>query len=155
MIDATPLSTATELELREYKAPWPKTRAELDAILDALLAREHDYGTCVYAMAIAAEAAFNLLAHNLGVTGFQASAASLDIARRIRSINGPFGIFKLEEMLFPQYDMPEKFAEWINSEDSKTWLRDEARKKLEEQHASELKAHPSVVTHWQKLADLS
>jgi hypothetical protein len=85
------LGQMTEEQLREFKTPWPQSIEELNDIIQALVERQHDYGTCVYAMSIAAVAAYNFVAHKLGTTGFQAGCADLDIVRRNRSLKGPFG----------------------------------------------------------------
>jgi len=75
----------TEKEMREAKEPWPYTEQQLTEYIASLVDRQHDYGTCVYAMSLAAAAAFNYVAHKLGVTGFQSSCADLDFIRRTRS----------------------------------------------------------------------
>lgn len=137
-----------EKTMRETEAPRPETVAELAAYITSLTDRPHDYGTCVYAMSLAATAAFNHVAHRLGVTGFQAGCADLDILRRTRSMEGPFILLKGEDMLYPQYDLHEKLrtamAEWG------AWAGGEARKKLAESKRENV--HPDVWTHWERLA---
>lgn len=137
----------TEKQMREEKCPTPKTIEELDAYIKSLVEQKHDYGTCVYAMSLAATAAFNHVASKLGVTGFQASCADLDILRRTRSMDCPFIILKADDMLYPQYDLPSKLneamAEW------QEWAADEAKKKMLEKDKF---AHPDVLAHWKKLA---
>jgi hypothetical protein len=138
----------TEREMRAEKAPSPETREKLAEYIDSLVEREHDYGTCVYAMSLAATAAFNYVALKLGVTGFQASCADLDVLRRTRNMEGPFILFKAEDALYPQYDLPERLRtamyEW------RDWLAEQARLKLSESRP--VKAHPNVLAHWRKLA---
>lgn len=139
-------SATTEAEMRAAADPWPYTREQLLQYIDSLTERSHDYGTCVYAMSLAALAAFNFVARKLGVTGFQSSCADLDFLRRNRNIAGPFIILKADDALYPQSDPLEKFlearAQW------RPWLAEEAKKKLaESEHA-----HPNVVAHWKKLA---
>lgn len=139
----------TEQQLRDAADPWPHTEDELLAQLRALVDRPHDYGTCCYAMSIAAVAAFNYVAHRLGTTGFQASAAHLDFIRRSR--NHKFGtvIQDLGVILFPQYCDSHRFPHWDELLDREPQLAEqivaEARRNLE----SDAKlAHPSVVAHW-------
>jgi len=139
-----------EAEMRERPSPWPKTREELHATIDALIDGEHDYGTCVYAMSLAAVAAYNFVAHELGATGFQASCADLDILRRNRSIDGPFALIKGEDMLYPQYDIEAKVREYLSG--WQEWASKEAKKKLAD--PTTIGAAPSVIAHWQKLAAL-
>lgn len=95
----------TEIELKEAKVPWLKTKEELIDYIDKLVEQEHNYGTCVYAMSMAAVAAFNYVASKLIVTGFQASCAELDILRRIRNLEGSFMITDASKLLYPQYDV--------------------------------------------------
>jgi hypothetical protein len=72
----------TESELFAEDVPWPYTKEQLIEYVESLVNKQYDYGTCVYAMSMAAEAAFNYVSHRLGVTGFQASCADLDFLRR-------------------------------------------------------------------------
>jgi len=136
----------TEAEMREAPAASPKTIGELSDCIQSLVKQEHDYGTCVYAMSLAATAAFNYVASQLGVTGFQASCADLDIVRRTRSIKGPFMLIDGEKMLYPQYDLHAILSEAMNG--WKEWAAKEAVKKL----AETTSAHPDVVAHWKSLA---
>lgn len=137
---------ATEKEMRDSKVPRIETSVQLSAYIAALADRPHDYGTCVYAMSLAAVAAFNYISHKLGVTGFQASCADLDILRRTRHMEGPFMILKAEDLLYPQYDLREKVEEFIDK--NRDWCAEEARKKLAEGGT----AHPNVRAHWESLA---
>lgn len=139
----------SEAELRAVKEPWPKTISELDEYVESLVKREHDYGTCVYAMSLAATAAFHYVAGQLGVTGFQASCADLDILRRTRMLDGPFIILKAEDMLYPQYDLVGKLREAMG--EWQEWAAEQAQKKIAE-HAEENGVHPEVMAHWKKLA---
>jgi hypothetical protein len=139
----------TELEMRNTKAASPDTVAELTEYIESLLAMNHDYGTCVYAMSLAAVAAFNLVAGKLGVTGFQAGMADLDILRRTRGMDGPFLIIKGEDMLYPQYDLHGKLAEALK--EWQPWASEQAKKKL----AESPNAHEAVIQRWQDLAALT
>ena len=132
--------------MREEKAPTPNTVDELNEYVRSLVEREHDYGTCVYAMSLAATAAFNHVASKLGVTGFQASCADLDVLRRTRDMDGPFIILKAEDMLYPQYDVPGKLREAMASWQG--WLAEQAALKMKDAKT----AHPEVAAHWEKLA---
>lgn len=137
--------TMTEAEMREHTVPTFNTTKELHTYIDALIDRPHDYGSSAYAMSLAATAAFNYVASKLGVTGFQASCADLDILRRTRGIKGSFIILKAEDLLYPQYDLHAKLEKWIGEQ--RKWLRDEAKKKLDGSHGV-----ASVRAHWKKLA---
>jgi hypothetical protein len=136
----------TESEMRAEQAPWPKSAEELSAYIASLVDREHDYGTCVYAMSLAAVAAYQYVCGKLGTTGFQAGCADLDILRRTRSIEGPFMIVTLEGALYPQSDTLRKVQSFI--EKNRKWLAEEARKRIDERGT----VHPNVLAHWMQLA---
>ena len=137
----------TEKTMRDETVPTPETVDELAAYVRSLVDGQHDYGTCVYAMSMAATAAFNHVAKALGVTGFQASCADMDILRRTRRLEGPFMLIDGEKALYPQYDLPQKLAEFLV--DIKPWLAKQAAKKLAEAPG----AHPNVYAHWRQLAE--
>src|SRR5690606_28183360 len=94
---------ATEVELRDAEVPWLKDPDDLAAYIASLVERPHDYGTCVYAMSMAATAAFNYVAGRLGASGFQASCADMDILRRTRSLKNGFCLVDYDGILYPQY----------------------------------------------------
>lgn len=137
---------STEAEMRDADVPWPKTEAQLAEYIDSLAKRQHDYGTCVYAASMAATAAFHYICGTLGMTGFQAGCADLDILRRTRLIKGPFMLIKGEDALYPQYDLIGRLEESLD--EWKPWLKEEAEKRLRETSM----AHPDVLAHWNKLA---
>lgn len=141
-------TSSTEKEMRDADVPWPKTKEQLTEYIESLASRQHDYGTCVYAMSMAATAAFNYIAGQLGVTGFQSSMADLDILRRTRHLKGPFMIVNGEDALYPQYDIVERVEKAL--EEWKPWLKEEAEKKL----ADTSHAHPNVLAHWKSLAEV-
>lgn len=140
----------TEQEMRDTEVPRANTIAELSDYIESLVQQQHDYGTCVYAMSMAATAAFNYVARRLNVTGFQASCADMDVLRRTRRIKGPFMLVNANMMLYPQYsierDVREAVNEWM------PWAADEARKLLaqDNEHTS-----PKVIKHWKMLAALA
>lgn len=118
----------SETEMRDSEAITPQTQQELSEYIDGLVSRPHEYGTCVYAMSLAATAAFNFVAHKLGVTGFQASCADMDFIRRTRNISGPFMLLQISDTLYSATRLQERVSEAIR--DSSKWLQEEARKKL-------------------------
>lgn len=142
-------TATTEQEMRDERVQTPASIKELSEYIESLTERDHDYGTCVYAMSMAATAAFNHVASKLGVTGFQASCADLDVIRRTRMIKGPFLLLKAEDMIYPQYDLEERLRESMES--WKGWLAEDAKRKLQE-HPDGAGVHPNVRAHWEKLA---
>lgn len=137
----------TEEEMRAAKVPWPYTTRQLVQYIDSLVEREHDYGTCVYAMSMAAVAAFYYVSHRLGVTGFQASCADLDIIRRTRHLKGPFMIIDADKMLYPQYnivgEVMKALKEW------RPWAKKRAKELLADDGRS---AADEVYDRWKRLA---
>lgn len=138
----------TEEGLRDFAAPKPKSPEELANFVAALLDIRHDYGTCVYAMSLAACAAYNLVAGKLGVTGFQASCADMDILARNRGYKRGFMILDAENLLYPQYDLVGKAADWV--ERTREQLRPAAAEMLKSHKPDSV--HPGVWAHWEALA---
>lgn len=139
----------SEKQMRETEAAHPKNQKELIKEIARVVEMEHDYGTCVYAMSLASVATFNYVAHRLGVTGFQASCADLDILRRTRMMNGSFILLKAEDLLYPQYDLHKRLDEAIAG--WRPWLKKEA-KKLLAKNRKKGSCAPSVRFHLQRLA---
>lgn len=139
----------TEADMRDAKAPWPLTKEQLTEYIESLANRkDHSYGTCVYAVSLAATATFNYMAGQLGITGFQSGCADFDILRRTRHMDGPFILLKGEDALYPQYDLPAKLENAM--EEWKPWLKEQAEIKLRGSHEH---THPSVLAHWKELAE--
>lgn len=140
----------TEQQMREEKAPTPETGEALAEYVASLVDREHDYGTCVYAMSLAAAAAFNHVAHKLGVTGFQASCADLDFLRRVRGLEGPFMVVDSKKMLYPQYDL---LGDVVRASEAwLPWAAGEARRLLADSDRAFVAER--VWKHWEKLAEM-
>lgn len=133
--------------MREMKAPTFDSATELADYIRTLTDRPHDYGTCVYAMSLAAAAAFKHVAHKLGVTGFQASCADLDILRQTRGFE--WGrLLNFHDLLYPQYRG--RFPAWDQLlEENREKLAEEAAKLLADRGDS---ARPDVRAHWAMLA---
>jgi hypothetical protein len=143
------LKTADELGLQAIEVMWPKDREELDATIKVLEERDHDYGTCVYAMSIAALAAYYYMSMQLDVTGFQASCASMDALKRTRGMNSGFRIIDYEQYLYPQYNTLQEVAE-----QRREFLQGvEAKKYVMEKLAYNPDAHPDVLAHWKAILD--
>lgn len=136
----------TEHQLREEEVITPKSVKELTKYINDLVKQKHDYGTCVYAMSMAATAAFNYVSSELGVSGFQASCADMDFIRRSRGIKGPFMIVDLYDELYESGRTVQKVKEAVNQ--NRTWLMKEARKCLAESNS----ACDEVYSRWIELA---
>lgn len=145
----------TEQEMRDMKAPWPKTWDELRDFCEPMFANENDdYGKAVYCMSLAATAMFNFAASKVGATGFQASCADLDILRRTRDMEHGFQIVDYERALYPQYLDPSN-ADYAALQavfpQIAPRLIKAAKKNLAEagEHTS-----PHVIAHWERIAAL-
>jgi hypothetical protein len=149
--EGRPVPAPDEKAMRDAEVPWPKSMDELAGYIDGLVERPHDYGTCVYAMSMAATAAFHYVSHRLGVTGFQASCADMDILRRTRGL-GWGKILDYENLLYPQYLTPKHFPGYEHLlEELRDELAVEARKKLAENRLGPLSG--AVFEHWTWLAN--
>lgn len=138
----------TEAEMRDSTAPWTQTETELMDYIRSLVERPHGYGTCVYAMSLAATAALYYVAGRLGTTGFQAGCADMDILRRTRNLE--WGrILDYQNLLYPQYLTRKHFPGW---QDLLVTHRAELAKRahalLEKQGEY---AAPEVAAHWRAL----
>ena len=136
-----------EKEMRSATVPTPLTSEQLNEYISSLVTRVHDYGTCVYAMSMAATAAFNYVASALGVTGLQASCADLDILRRTRNFSGPFLIVSAEDALYPQYDVAKRLQQAMRKWEP--WLKEQSKANLKSSNSS---VHPDVLARWRHLA---
>jgi hypothetical protein len=150
----------------------PRTLTELSDYIQSLVSFEYVEGGEGYersadAMWKAAIAAFNLVAREVGATGFQASWAALKFYGEAMHIDCPFTVVRVEDALYPQYDIPARVQRFID--DSGSWLRGRATEKLaayeaepvhewmddegEEHHTPT--AAPRVVAHWRALLEES
>lgn len=138
----------TESEMREAQVPTPNNEGELIDYIRSLIKQQHDYGTCVYAVSMAATAAFQYVASELGITGFQASCADMDIIRRTRSLKGPFMLIDGTKMLYPQYDIIQSVRDAMTKWEK--WASDECRKMLAQEDTRYVCFE--VLSHWQDMA---
>lgn len=140
-----------EEQMRDEDVPWPTTVEELAEYVKGQIDREHDYGSCVYAMSTAATAALRYVAKELGVTGFQASCADMDFLRRTRGLE--WGrVVDYSQLLYPQYCNDEKFPSLTHLlRANREELAKRARVKLAEEDLEHV--IPGVVAHWRILAD--
>ena len=147
------IATASEQALRDMKVIWPESMEELTDYIEALTERGHDYGTCVYAMSMAATATFYYVSQVLGVTGFQASVAELNFIERTRHMKYGFRILDYEKILYPQYFSDKEYFPTAMEilEKNKNALAKAAKEKLEKTQGM---VHPEVREHWEWIASL-
>lgn len=149
LMKANEIETATEEELREMDVIWPKRLQELNHYITKLSEKNHDYGTAVYAMSMAAVATFYYMSHVVGASGFQASCADMDFIKRIRGYKDGFQIIDYHNLLYPQYDDSIMTRDQL-IEDNKVNLKKRAMELL----AKEQQASPEVLDRWEWLASL-
>jgi len=104
---------------------------------------DHIYDSYAEGAAALLLAAGNLMSDKLGLTGFQASFAFWRFAQRWLPIDGPAGLLKLEDMLYPQY----KYKFTAISLDDWNWLQAEAQKRLNEREGmhADVRAHMTSI----------
>jgi hypothetical protein len=107
------------------------------------------YGAAAEALVETAVGAFDLVARALGVTGWQASYAELEFLRRSRGIKGPFGLYSMEDALYPQYDLHQRLRELRWSDETVRWLGDCAEYALAARGDGVVAAR--VADHWRWL----
>ncbi len=128
----------TEAEMRDAEVTLPRTFEELNSYINSLVEREHNYSTCVYAVSMASEAAFNYVASKLRITGW--------------GLKSGFRIINYEHLLYPQYLNSEHFpthAELL--EENKEELSKQAKILIATAHGS---IDPEVMARWKYVASL-
>jgi len=144
----------TEEEMREAEVPYFTSVGKLMDYIESLVNRTHTYDTCVYAMSMAAVAAFNYVASKLGTTVFQGSCADLDILRRTRRMKHGFRIIDYEKLLYPQYLNKDEFPSFQDLISKNIdWLADAAKELLKETSETNSFVHPDVCNWWKELVE--
>ena len=133
----------------DEKATNIKTIDELSELCHHLMEDyNHDYGTCVHAIATMSLAAAWMGAHIEGITGFQASFVMWDFIIGWMKSGNRCGLKLLDydDMLYPQYW--EKYEKYI-SRDTFEKLQEKAKENLEECENRDV--HPRVKEHWESI----
>lgn len=152
-IEKKELAKMSEEELRDSKAISPNTEEELLQYIQSLLNRPHDYGTRVYAVSLASTATFNYMAHKLGISGFQAGCADLDILRRTRLMEDGFRILDYNHLLYPQYCDEEHFPSYMDLiMENLENIQKKATELLNKKRS--VPSHPEVIRHWKWIVSL-
>jgi len=123
------------------QSPW--------AQIEAQLAEVSSYASAAEAVRDAAVRAFEYAASRCSITGFQGGWAALSFYGKVMGVDGPYMVLKAHDALYPQYDLLGRVREWLTSDEMRTWLADEADKKLSD-HRSD--AVPAVRDHWRRLS---
>ena len=93
-------------------------------------------------------AAFSKAADKYELSIFQASWVALGVIKEINGFEGPFGIVKAEDMVYPQYPLPsQKAKEWEDSEEWQKWVCEKTKELLKDVKSY---THHDVVEHWKQ-----
>jgi hypothetical protein len=117
--------------------------------IQEIVSKSYSYEDAPNALAEAALLAFNFVASELGVSGYQASYADMVFLSKSRRIKGPFAIVKADDMLYPQYDILKDVQKHLDNWSS--WVAEEATRRLEGS-ANLYSPSSTVIDHWKKLA---
>lgn len=154
-IEVTEAERDLLLKIREaVEAPdklWNTTLGNDDETVTEPI-RSRAYALAAEALVIAGKAAFDYVADVQGVTGWQGSWAALKLYGDLVGVKGPYKIFKLEDALYPQYDLQARLTKWLNEPENQQWLAEQARELLARPDAS---YHPNVrarLTEWAAVA---
>ena len=139
-------------EFEEYRKKfcvgiYPKTSAELKKRIDKIVNAPHDYNTSAEAIVKVAMLAKQYVYHKLGNSGFQAGWADLEELALSRWMQDGFIIFDGNDLLYPQYDLDQKFRDW--KQETRKALKDKAKKLL----MKSPNAHPDVRLRWTAIAN--
>lgn len=114
-------------------------------------AGDEAYSMTVHAIGLAAMAAYHYAAHKLRPTGYQASAAGIEMLRRTHNIEGPFAVVQASNMLYPQTaNVVEDVAAFLREPDTQNFLHERAKKLLIDNRITPV--HHDVLAHWTRLA---
>ena len=91
-------------EFLEMEMPWPDNAQELTSYIEKVKEKYNtSYNDAVYGPALAAIAAFNYTASQMGLSGFQASYSEMLFLEKLRNIKHGFKILNFDNLLYPQY----------------------------------------------------
>ncbi len=141
--------SGSEQEVQATEVPTFRTIQGLSTYINLLVTTDHNFGTCVDAMSMAATAVFNFVKAKTGADDFMADLARDDIIRRLRGCSGPFVVIGAEEDLHQRCGSKRKLAEARADDEWIDWLKHTAKERLRSDLS---KCHPKVVKHWRRLS---
>ena len=143
----------SEEDMMEMDMIWPETEEELLEVIRNLIKYENnDYGTSARSLTLAAEAAFNYMAHVMGSTGFQAGCAQGSFMLRMKHIKSQMRILNYDNLLYPQFLDNFRITPEQCIKENASWLKAQAKEKLKNANGWEA---DEVVKHWKYLATLN
>lgn len=143
------------MSIREdwYERAKNQTLETLPTFLKELADYPKDYNTSVYAIgaaAVAASWAMNNEGCYGGITGFQGGCVMWEYVEHWMGYKGPMKLTQYNDMLYPQYAY--RYDKTM-TEDTWVWLKQEARKNLEEWMEGKCDPNPRVTNHWLKIVN--
>lgn len=138
--------------LRAAKPPTFDNAEELAVYIQGLVDRPHDYNSVVFALSLAAEAAFEYFAKAQRMTGYQVGCAANDVLRRLKRVE--FGrIVDYKELLYPRYATADVFP-GVDDLLADVEVVSQLAVYAEELLAREAdRASPEVLAWWRELID--
>jgi hypothetical protein len=134
-----------------YERAKQQTLETLPAFLKELADYPTNYITSVHAIgaaAVAASWAMNNDGCSGGITNNQAGCVMWEYIRQWMGYTGPMQLVSYKEMLYPQYDY--RYNKTM-PEDTWIWLKQEARKNIEDWIAGKRDPSPIVTNHWLRI----
>lgn len=142
----------SEDDMMNLESVSPKSGEELiDFIMNLVKYENNDYGTAARSLTLAAEAAFNYIAHMFDVSGFQAGYAQMGFMIRMRNIKSRLKILNYDNLLYPQYLDDFRITPEQCIRENASWLKKRAKEELKK--ATEW-TDEKVVEHWKYLAGM-
>ena len=144
------------MTLREtwYERAKNQTLETLPTFLKELAEYPKDYNSAVHAIgaaAVAASWAMNNDGCFGGITGFQAGCVMWEYVEHWMGYKGPMKLLQYNDMLYPQYDY--RYDKTM-SEDTWTWLKQEAMKNIQECcNGKKSSVSPIVLNHWLRIVN--
>lgn len=135
----------TDEEFSKMEMPWPDNVQELTSYIEEAKEKYNtSYGDAVYGPALAAIAAFNYVACQMGLSGFQAGYSEMLFLKKLRYIKHGLKILNFDNLLYPQYLNDFNLS-------AETLIRknlDELKKAAKEELEKSPNAAQEVRDHW-------
>ena len=141
----------TSEEFSKMEMPWPDNIQELTSYIEETKEKYNtSYNDAAYGPALAAIAAFNYTATQMGLSGFQASYSEMLFLKKLRNIKHGFKILNFDNLLYPQYLKDFNLS-------AETLIRknlDELKKAAKEGLERGLNASQEVRDHWTYITEI-
>lgn len=144
------MSMDNDLEIRGklFERARNMTLKELPDFLDELSKLPANYNTAVYTVAAAGVAASWAMNDVVGLSGFQAGCVMWEYMEFWIGVKAPARLVRYENMLYPQYK--NEFDKTFSAE-TWTWLKQEAKKGVDEWMKGNDSVSPRVLNHWLRI----